>query len=138
MPGVIYRVLSKTTYDFSTVAVSSGFTLSVARAIDVSGYREATLLLRIHAVSFNNTPTVKLDALYEDPTQEDPAADFIGTVSLAGISVPLSGLTVPFLTAAPISTPFGGFLRIKLTGSQGTPASNPFSVTLSADIVAKS
>ncbi len=141
MPGVIYRVLSKTTYDFGSVPLSSSTTYTVAKAIDVSAYREATALVRIHGLSINaNTPAINVSIQAEAPTSEDPANDFIaaGNVALTGSIVLSSAYSTPTLTLVSIATTFGGFLRVKVQGIQGGTASSTFLVTLSVDIVAKS
>lgn len=142
MPGVIYRVLAKAPYDFSSVATGASQTYNIAKAIDVSAYREATAVIRLHAVSISasSTPSISVVVLPEAPTAEDPALDFIynpGTVTTVVLS---SASTAPQLVETNVSTPFGGFLRVNVLGNQPSAANKAttFQVTLSIDIVAKS
>jgi hypothetical protein len=138
MPGTIIRALPKTTYDFSTLTqANQTMVLTVAKAIDVSAYREVNALVRIHSANFNNTPSFKVDFYPENPSPEDPSQDFIGN-SLLTVNQAFSGLAVPYLNIQTIPTPYGGFLRIKLTGVQGGTASTTFNFAISIDINAKS
>jgi hypothetical protein len=140
MPGMIIKALPKTTYDFSTLTgANQTMVLTVARGIDVSAFREATALMRVHSINFNQSPSVKIDIFPEAPTSEDPSQDFIATTAVASSgTVALNSFTAPYLNIQPFSTPFGAFLRIKVTGTQGATASTTFNFAISIDIVAKS
>lgn len=142
MPGIVYRALPKTTYDFSLLtAGTQSSAIWVAKGLDVSQYREGTALIRIHGYTFlSNNPAIKVEVFAEAPTQEDPATDFIyASAACTTGTVSLSGLVAPNLNVLSIgSTPMGAYLRIKLTGTTGIALSTPFNVTLSVDIVAKS
>src|SRR5215813_8240999 len=77
MPGIVYRALSKTTYDFSATAAGKSTTYIVAKGIDVSQYREGTLIVRIHpGGSFTGgAPSFTVNVYADAPTPEDPASD---------------------------------------------------------------
>ena len=139
MPGIVYRALHKMTYDFSTLGNSQSVVYQAAKAIDVSAYREANLIVRVHSYNVSGSGTsITVNVYPEAPTDEDPATDFIGTSTVATTGTISQTNTFPLLNVQGVSTPFGGWLRIKLTGTQGATASTTFSVTISIDIVAKS
>jgi hypothetical protein len=121
------------------VAASQSQVLTVAKWINVSAYREATIVGRLHAMNFNQAPSYKVEVFAEAPTEEDPSIDFINSLTAATTNnVLLSSQTAPGIAIMNVNAPFGGFLRIKLTGIQGATASTIFNMTLSFDIIAKS
>ena len=143
MPGVIYRALSKTTYDFSSgtgMVNSSSALITVAKGVDVSAYREATLALRIHSIAAGaSTASIRVDVFPEAPTQEDPATDFIGPNTVATTTtIVVSSSLSPTLNLQPLSPNFGAALRVKLAANQPSVVLSTFLVTLSIDLVAKS
>lgn len=143
MPGTVYRALSKTSYDWSSINTSGSITHSyVAKAIDVSAYREATIIARLHAVSIlgaGSAPTIKINTYPEAPTPEDPANDFILTSSPTTITFSLTtASTAPQVQLATMNTPFGGWLRVEVQPTQSSTQATQFQATLSVDIVAKS
>jgi len=143
MPGIIYRVLPKTTFTFSGLtSPSSQLPFDFATGIDVSQYREVTMMWRIHNYTITNTPSVKLDIYAEFPTPEDPGMNSIFNAAVPTTTIPLSGLAVPYLAIAGNGMWNGSgssFLRVRITPVQPSlPASYPFVVTMSGDMVAKS
>ena len=48
MGGINYKVISRVVYDFSQVAASQYLEQVVAKAVPVFGYREGTLIARLH------------------------------------------------------------------------------------------
>jgi hypothetical protein len=139
MPGVIYRAVPKTTYDFSSLPASSRVSLWIAKAIDVSGYREAEMAIRVHAASISGAPSISLEAWPEGPTSEDPSQDFIGQNAFASSgTMTLSSSGPTFYGIVPLTPSFGSHLRIKLGANQPSSASTTFQISLSVDIVAKS
>jgi hypothetical protein len=81
---------------------------------------------------------VKVEVFSDAPTAEDPATDFEAASNCATTSA-ITAFTTASLTLASFSTPFGGSIRVKVSGTQyGTTAARVFKVTFSVDIVAKS
>jgi hypothetical protein len=145
MAGKIYRVLSRTTFDFSTMNGNGAIRFTVAKGVDLSEYSEATLITRCHHFDYSNNSAVQVQVFAESPTMEDPAKEFIkGYLPTDPLNAtPLVSRSVPytpvggFLGVDLIPIPFGGLVRVTVMGSNAV-VSNPFTVTLSADIVAKS
>ncbi len=139
MPGIVYRALPKTTYDFSATAASSTTTYIVVKGLDLSQYREGTLIVRIHSGSFTSgAPSVKAEVFADAPTAEDPATEFEGAAAVATTGAITNFNTTVSLTLVNLTTPFGSSVRVKVSGTQSaTPATN-FKVTFSIDIVGKS
>jgi hypothetical protein len=143
MPGVIYRALQKTTFDWSSIPASSSATkIDVAKALDVSAYREATLIVRIHSLTIvgaGSAPTLIVNAIPEAPTAEDPSLDFLDSTHQSSLTLNFTtSSTAPQLSEAYLSTPFGGWLRIQLNPTQSATVATTFRVTVSIDIDAKS
>jgi len=139
MPGVIYRVLPKTTFDFSSMnGNNQSLSYVVTRGIDVSAYMEATALFRVHSYSITHTPSLKIEFWPEVPTPEDPGlnSEFSGSGPTLAWTVALSGLSVPACNLVGTVTS-GFFLRLKVTGVQGATAGTLIA-TISADLVARS
>jgi hypothetical protein len=142
MPGIVYRALPKTTYDFAATAVGATTTYVVAKGIDVSQFREGTLVVRIHSGSqtggSGTAASVTVQAFADAPTAEDPALDFEAAAACATTGA-ITAFTTTGLTLVNLTTPFGGSVRVKVSGTQrGTTVATTFLVTISVDIVAKS
>jgi hypothetical protein len=139
MPSVIYRALSKTTFNFNSLnGNNQTFGYTVARHLDVADFYEFSVIWRIHSVSITQTPSVKLEVWAEVPTEDDPGMNcetgFITTTTVA-----LSSLAVPYvIVQGKTANNYWGYsLRLKVFGIQGATAGN-LVVTLSADLVGKS
>jgi hypothetical protein len=84
MPGIVYRALPKTTYDFSATAASSTTTYIVVKGLDLSQFREGTLIVRVHSGSFTSgAPSVKVEVFPDAPTAEDPSVEFEAAAAVA-------------------------------------------------------
>jgi hypothetical protein len=138
MPGVIYRILPKTTFTFSGLTGANQFmTYALTRNIDCSAYKEVTAIWRIHSYSISQTPSVKLEVWNELTTPEDPGMNPEYS-AVTSTTITLSGLTVPYLTLAGATLgALGSLMRVKVTGQQGATAGT-LVVTVSGDLVAKS
>ncbi len=141
MPGIVYRALVRTAYDWGNLSINNSQVYTVAKNIDVSAYREATAIIRVHSLNITaaTTPSVTVTVLPEGQTNEDPQLDFVASPA-STTTIVLSNVAglAPLLNLTALTTPFGGYLRVKVSGNQGPAQSTTFQVTLSIDIVAKS
>lgn len=147
MPGTVIRAVPKTKYDFSSLPASASMAYFAAKGIDVSQYRYAEMIPRIHALNIvgaGSAPQLQFDVFPEAPTPEDPALEFYNTtINWATATFNLSPATVaPVVPGSTIGInqtllPLGGFLRIRVTATQSTTVATTFSVVLSVDIYAK-
>jgi hypothetical protein len=131
MPGVLLRLIPKQTL---TVPITAN-TIMVVKGIDVSQYREATLLVRIHPGGTNSGATLTFRVYIDGPTQEDPATDFFPATDLANATAPSTAAfnTVALLTNALGSSNLGGYLRLHvISGGSGSASTAVISVDLSA------
>jgi hypothetical protein len=134
MAGIIYRVIPKQIFPFSASA-----SWWIAKGIDISQYREATLLVRVHTgtVGLSASSTFTISVWADAPTTEDPTDVFFPTSAIAGASTTLdNSTTVPSLIA-PIScgsANLPAMVRIKAAWSSSSGATQ---VVISADLVAK-
>jgi hypothetical protein len=77
MAGMVINVLDRTDFNFTPTNAGLMAELPLTQNIDVSQYRECTLQVRVHAVSYGNAgSTISLRARRVAPTEEDPAQFF--------------------------------------------------------------
>jgi hypothetical protein len=131
MPGVVYRVMSKTAIPF----VNAGTVVWIARAIDISAFKEATLVVRQHAGTNVTGTGLQVGVSQDAPSVED-TADFVPSSSTPiGTPVTVSGSTANIFQVAPIgSANLPAFLRLQLVWQSGSAGT----AVISVDIVAKS
>jgi hypothetical protein len=143
MPGTQYFAVRKTLYDFASLPGSGSASLVIARAVDVSQYALADMILRVHSVNLAGsagTGSIQLLAYTEAPTTEDPGTEFVlGSANANSISINLTtSYTTPTVNYISLATPFGAYLRLVLKGTQPSSAFTTFQVTISADLIPKS
>ena len=136
MPGMIVRLVSKQKFDFSQLAINQTQDVVAAKAVDISSYREGTVLIRLHASTMAASQILRVVAKLEAPTSEDPSTDFIAaseTVSSDIINTTAAGT----LVALALPANAGAWLRVLVRGIM--PASvATFNATLSIDLSLKS
>lgn len=144
MPGGVIRALPKTKYNFASLIASSGVEVVVAKGLDVSAYREATLLCRMHEKDIGGGAgnwKVEMIVRADAPTTEDPGAEWTPTpaADLATVTIDSSSSAYNSFQLDSVNTPFGGWLKliIKPTQSSGS-AETTFQIVLSADLIVKS
>lgn len=139
MAGMTLNVVPKSDYIFSPMLIpaSAAFTLPLAQNVDISRFREGTLIVRVHAaatVTANSTVRVLVRTVA--PTFEDPSVFFRYTTSnLASVTI---------VGAAPAGTLYtsgwtgngGGMVSVFFDVAYGVTA-GALSVTLSVDLSLK-
>jgi hypothetical protein len=133
--GRIHTVFCLRTWDFSNLKSSGSEEYRIAKAIPVEGYREATLLVRVHSSSLSGASSlIQISVVEAAPTVENPEDDFEGT-TLATVTVASS--TTPALEAATLSAPFGGAVSIYVGATQDGSDGDALTADLSVDLVLK-
>lgn len=133
MPGMVYRVIPKQVIPF--VATK---TLTLAKGVDVSNFREASIIVRVHqgtSLSGGGAPTITVKVFRDAPTNED-ADDFVDdSTNLVSSSITIAGSDAgPQLKFSALAGQLPTFLRVVLEmGGTGSGQA-----IISADIVAKS
>jgi hypothetical protein len=135
--GIVHKAFCLRTWNFSglvTGAVNYE-EYCILKNFPVEGYREGTLLVRVHSRTMSvGTSSIVVRAVETAPSAEEPDVDYEGT-ELASVSV--STGTDPELVTADFSTPFGGAVTIYVKGIQGGSAGDPVTAALSVDLVLK-
>lgn len=142
MPGRSYRVLPLTVVDIGNTILTASTSANwyVQRALDLSQFREATLLVRVHQFYSNvgsNGPYVTVIVQAAGQTIEDDLS-FVGGSNIATSGAILSTNSTPYLFAQTFTTPFGGMVQVNVQASQGSSLASSAAATLSIDVVAKS
>ncbi len=136
MPGEIIRVAHRLFYDYSAVAAGSFLSHPIGAAVDVSQYREASLVVRIHNMFYDGNSSWRVDVFAEAPSSEDPAKDFITTSTVASTGLISMPASFGYLNEQTITPPFGAWLRVNAVAHLFTGTA--FTMTFSVDIVGKS
>lgn len=113
---------------------NSNVTVWLNQNIDVSRYREGTLLLRTHSLNIGVGATLPVILRAVLPTQEDPAQFFRSTVDLVTLNPTASA--PPSLQVAALPANFGGYVSLLVRPTQ--PASQlSIIATLSVELSLK-
>lgn len=141
MSGMVLRLLPRSKFDFAlTLPAVGSFIIPIAQDVDLSGWREATLLVRVHgAVTMPASCKLNVIAKTSAPTDEDPAVFFQATaLTLGGSPADITNNLNNALLSLTLPQPngFGGLVSFFL---QYTPVTNTGQVvvTLSIDLSLK-
>jgi len=137
MSGRAVRVLSMSEFDFGGIAKASSIVNTIAKNIDVSQWTSAELVARLHSVSWpqngNGDASLKVIALQDGFTEEDPAASFLGS-SLGSCSFTDPDPAESMVVSA-LSTPMSGMITVQLEASQDSGVQGTLTATLSVDLI---
>jgi hypothetical protein len=128
--GQIIPVISKREYDFGT----GDATVIAVKAVAVTGFREGTLLVRVHSSSFGGSSKIDVIAKTTAPSSEEPSLDFVNATAVATATVNSSSGTAGTLVKAALSDDFGAYLQISVVGDLDT---GDCKATISVEIVVK-
>jgi hypothetical protein len=143
MAGSIVQVIPKRTLDFSAVSSGTGQAQEIvlAQGIDVSTWREASLMVRTHANSFSgNIGQIDIYAYMEGRTPEDPGILFATTTPLGGTTVTINNSSLAGSYAV-MSLPanIGAMIKVLAKGTRSSSATGNFiQATVSVDLSFKS
>jgi hypothetical protein len=144
MAGTVLRVIPKRTLDFTSVSSSAigpttGEELVLAQGIDVSGWREVTLMVRTHSTSFGGAiGQIEIYAYLEGRTTEDPGILFATTAPLGTVTI-TSATVAPAYSVNGIGTNSGAMIKIAAKGTRtGSNGTNLIKADVSIDLSLKS
>jgi len=132
MAGSVMRVVPKRTLDFTSVSSGSGQAQEIvlAQGIDVSAWREVSLMVRTHANSFAGAiGQIDIYAYLEGRTSEDPGILFASTTPLGDVTITNS--TVPGTYVVNTLGTTGAMIKI---AAKGTRTSSFGGNTIKADV----
>jgi hypothetical protein len=145
MSGKVIRVLPMTDYDFTDVSKGGTVNVKVARQIDVSGYKEIDLIVRLHSAKWpgagDEDASLSIMVASDGFTRDDPTLKY--ETSNIQASVTFSGPggqnyeAAPALKIEELTPPLGGMLMVYVSATQDTDTTAEFTFTVSADLVAK-
>lgn len=140
MAGVNMRLMSKTSLDYSTLGAGGQQMMMVNTAINVTNYKEGTLLLRLHgAPTIGGNAAIKLALVRTAPTEEDPGILFYSVDPMLVAMTIDAATTLPtgaagMLLAASLPSNFGGYVALAVTGIQDPVGLQTIKATISIDL----
>jgi hypothetical protein len=142
MAGVTLRLLNRTKYQFNdalSTTSSKVLIIPLVQNIDVAGYTQGTLLVRIHGVSIPASgPTIEFGLRTTAPTEEDPNSSYDSTVDLVTKPSVTSNTTTGLLAPASYTSGAGGLVSLFMQVTTGTAVAASLYVIVSVDLVLKS
>ena len=105
--------------------------LVLAQGIDISNWREVSLMVRTHSTSFGgNIGQIDIYAFLEGRTPEDPGILFATTAPLGTVTIN-SSTVVPSYTVNTLGSNLGAMIKI---AAKGTRTSSGGTNTIKADV----
>jgi hypothetical protein len=139
MAGAVIRVVPKRTLDFTPVAIGGTEEIVLAQGLDISQWREVSLMVRTHANSFTaNLGTIDIYAYVEGRTSEDPGLLFAATTPLGTVTIN-SSTTAPSYSIGSCGSNTGAMLKIVAKGTRTSSTGvNAMKADVSIDLSLKS
>ena len=125
---MIVPLVSRRAYDYSA-ASGAATDLVLARYVDVTTYRSAVLLCRVHEVNIVVGGTLNVMVFRTSPSPDAPDDDFVQTTSIATAAIHSAAKNT--LVRKTLSTWFGSHVRVIL---RADPAASPASLTATLSI----
>lgn len=137
MSGTTIPVIGMTTYNFLGLGANKEAEVPIAQNIDVTGYAEGTLLVRVHDLDLDNSAKIDVIAYPVLPSPQDPSREFkaaaVGQVTLDTVATQNGKLVVDAL-----SGPLGAFLTITVKADTDATPPTVLTATISVDLSLKS
>jgi len=137
MPGAQITLFPRRSFDFSNVIPGESVATQIIKAMDVSQYTEATLIVRVHSrTDIRDAAEFKVLLATTSPTPEDPTSDFIHPTPVAAATIN-STTVIPSLVVEQLTPGFGAQLTVFVEATQDAAGAKPIEVELSAELVLK-
>jgi hypothetical protein len=134
-------VIPKRTLDFTSVSSGTGQAeeIVLAQSLDVSEWREVSLMVRTHSTSFGGAiGQIDIYAYLEGRTPEDPGILFATTAPLGTVTIN-SATVAPSYTVNTIGANTGALVKIAAKGTRtGSNGTNLIKADVSIDLSLKS
>jgi len=135
---MIIRILDKVDLDGSGLAASGLAKYIMASGIDVAGFKEVTLVARLHPTpTFTGAPLIIFSLLRVAPTDQDPTNTYREGTAATSATFTLGTDVAPALKTTTLTSGVGGLVDLRVDLQQGSTGSASFKVTVSADLVMK-
>jgi hypothetical protein len=136
MAGSVLPLWYARELDFSDLGADETESFVLAKAVDLTAFREAILLIRVHSVLITGSPTFAVRAFVTSPSTSDPSADFVHTgVTLANASI--VGTSAGALVRSVFGVRFGGFVRVTVVATQPRTSQETIRARLSAGVLVR-
>lgn len=141
MAGILLPLHEKTPYSFTVAQFPSSQSLSfpIAVSVNVTAWREATLIARVHgAPTWTTNAQFQYDLFPSGPCADDPSVIFRGTSGNPTLTVTTAdvGGSTAYVRSTNITSGLAGYGDLVLTLTQPASAGS-FIITLSCDLVVK-
>ena len=133
MAGTTIPLFTKRKFDFA--GASGTPAVVVIRSLDVSGWIEGVLNVRVHENNIGSaSETISVKAYPISNSMEDPSVDYRDETAgnITTVTIGVSGYSAPILVRSSLASDFGSALQITVEG-----ANSPNDATLSAELVLK-
>ena len=124
MSGQTIRLVELTKYDFSNVAATKEDGVYVAQHVDVSQWKAATLMIRLHSGTIAESgASFKVRAFADGYTDEDPALVFNSAPQLASVTLSQSSANnnAPYYVTSELTGgDMGALITVLISGAQDT------------------
>jgi hypothetical protein len=141
MAGNVLRIMPKRSLDFTSVSSGTGQAeeIILAQGIDISAWREASLMVRTHATTFSgNIGEIDVYAYMEGRTSEDPGILFATTAPLGMVQI-TSSTVAPAFSVTSLGSNLGSMIKIAAKGTRtSSNGSNFIKADVSIDLSLKS
>lgn len=141
MAGMVLRVIPKRTLDFSSVSSGSGQAQEIvlAQGIDISQWREVSLMVRTHVNSFSGAiGNIQIYAYSEGRTAEDPGVLFTTTTAQGTVTIDQTVVAGSYSVNA-LPSNFGSMIKIAAKGTRTNSTTGNFiKADVSIDLSMKS
>jgi len=135
MASRLVQLFSLRRFDFAPLTAGTTMEIELVRCLRVLDWVEATLEVRVHAVSMTSGGSIHVRLTPTSLTPEDPSVGFRAASPTFSASI-TSSTTAPALVVATVGSAIGGYLRLSVLGTRGSGAGS-YQADLSAVLVGK-
>jgi len=145
MAGTTLMLINRRSVDFTPLPINSTQDQIMTRYLDISAWREATLLLRVHSTNITTSGhVIQIILQFISLSPDDPSLDFViplpaapSTTDVAAVAEVQQSMVAPRLIRAPVAANAGTGLRLLARGYKTATAGANLSAVLSADLSLK-
>jgi hypothetical protein len=145
MAGTTLMLFNRRLVDCTPITNGGTQDQIMTRYLDISPWREATLLLRVHSTNITTSGhVIQIILQFISLSPDDPSLDFViplpaapATTDVAAVAEVQQGMVTPRLIRAPVAANAGTGLRLLARGYKTGSGGANLSAVLSADLSLK-
>jgi hypothetical protein len=136
---MVMQVVPKRFIDFNELTSGSTQDIVLAQGIDISQWREASLMMRVHVNDVTTTVgTILIFAQTEGRTAEDPGVLFYSSSQQLGTLTINNTITAPYYVVNGLGANIGSMIRVVARGNRTVTGTQFLDATVSVDLSLKS